>query len=793
MSEVSKNNLNQEGGFQRRNVLKAIGIALFTSAAIPVVANEKSLLPRKKSIQYFSTITDLKEETSLKEYDIIRTTGYHEFSDGGHAEYLIQKAENKKGGSIALKNGFFAVLINVSTVNYKMFGVVGNGQNDDGVQIKAAHHFANQSNLPVVNVNGEYWIKNTHDIKIFSSVDWGHTIFHIDEKYNSPKASRFVISEPRATKTIDFSAEDKTGFLKKLKPGVNMIPELARYSNCLVIIADKNDQIGFRSGAKYTGQSWAREDFFYVEEHGRILGDIAWEFKDYTSLVAIPVSETHLVVNGGAFYLSGDSQGKSYTRNGFSITRSRTTIKNQWVGLEPGKQDIAMSPRTGFYAFTRVYDVTLENIRLIPYEQDRAGVDKDVPAGTYGISAGRILNGTFRNVTAEGGPIHWGVFGTNLNKNFKIENSKLNRVDVHFHCWNLHIKDTHIGYRGISVTGGGNLLIENSTCASRSFINFRRDFGAKWDGNIRIQNCRFIPAEAADNSVLQFDPMNFNYRYPIGFGRSLVVENLVIDYTYTNSKVVCWLMKTPVFSKTKDGQRLFFPNFIQFKNILTVGRDEGVRLLKINDLQGFDLGKNGSYDGIQLQPNAAMYFENVQLENLEHKDLSGKEEVHIAFGKTNNAAAYDELSLYPEVKFVDCKGIVGNFEGHIAAISFSKCSVVKLVGNKQGSMPGKLSFTECLFAPAAQKLEDISLVLASDLGTTFTNCTVHSPKINGAFNPQFADKIDFIKINKTVRFNHLNTLLGRDILNYYKTKGIALNPKFIAMLKSHHELESDSM
>src|SRR5690606_24140395 len=50
-----------------------------------------------------------------------------------------------------------------------------------------------------------------------------------------------------------------------------------------------------------------------------------------------------------------------------------------------------------------------------------------------------MLNSTFRNVTAEGSMLHWGVFGTNLNKDFRLEKCQLNRVDVHFHCWNLTI------------------------------------------------------------------------------------------------------------------------------------------------------------------------------------------------------------------------------------------------------------------------------------------------------------------------------------------------------------------
>ena len=100
------------------------------------------------------------------------------------------------------------------------------------------------------------------------------------------------------------------------------------------------------------------------------------------------------------------------------------------------------------------------------------------------------------------GWVAWGVFGTNLNKNFRVENCRLNRIDVHFHCWNLYIRDCDIGFKGISVTGGGNLFVDNTTRHGNSFISFRRDYGAKWDGGIRLRGCTLRPTSNGTVSVL---------------------------------------------------------------------------------------------------------------------------------------------------------------------------------------------------------------------------------------------------------------------------------------------------
>ena len=792
-----ENTLGEDKPVSRRKLLTVFGIAGISAAASgTVMASAKNeQTGRKERYESYSNVNEMIQDRSLKEGTIAQTYGYYETGDGGNANYRIEKPDSKNTDvGLKLNNDLVAVLINTQSINYKMFGAVGDGKNDDSIQIKTAHIYANRINVPVHNYNGEYWLKKANNIEILTDVDWGNTIFHIDETTNSAGVARFKIVSGSAPKPITLNEAEKSGFLSKLKPGVKFIPELAACKNCLVIVADKNDQIGFRSGAKFDGQSWAREELFYVEEHGSIIGDIAWAFKGYTSLIAYPVDTSYLTVNGGTFYLSGDSPGTKYVRNGFSITRSRTIIQNQWVGLEPGKTDISMSPRNGFYSFTGVYDVKLENVRLIPYEQDREGTAKDVSAGTYGIGAARVLNALFRNVTAEGGPIHWGVFGTNLNKNFKIENCRLNRVDVHFHCWNLYIKDTSIGYRGISVTGGGDLVIENTTCYSRSFINFRRDFGAKWDGNIRLRNCRFIPATTAETTLLDFNPMDFEYKYPLGFGRSIIVENLVVDFSaVSTSESACWLMKVAAFSKTKGGHRLFFPDYIEFRNVMVQGRDKGLRLIEISNPQHYQLAKSGGYDGTYLNTNSSIVFDQVQLENLETVDAAKGEPVHLSIANTKDDKYEDQFALYPEIRLVGCNNVVARLGSNVVNAHFQRCSLSSVTGNEQGSMPGGFSFTDCSFQPAVKVDKTIFYALASSLGTNFTNCTIHPPKINGTSKPELTDRYGFIQLNKTVRYNHLNTQLGNEILSHYKTRGLVFKAQFINMLKCHHQLEAENL
>ncbi len=780
----------------RRKLLKALGAGALLTTVMPFKLKATALSKANVgNVKVFATVSQMQKDKDLNADDLARVLGYFEVNDGGAAEYLIAKPltyDLKEEQVVDLGNNLSAVLIPGDSVNYKIFGAIGDAKNNDALQIQKTHNYANLKQIPVINFSGEFWMKELKTVVILTDVNWGNTVFHIDEQFNTKSSNRFEIRPSQPSFDIKLNATDKAQLLAQLKPSVQNIPILAPYKNCLVFISDKDDGMGNRSGAKYKGQTRAKEEFFYIEENGRIIGDIAWTFNNYTSLKAYPVDKNYRTVEGGTFLISGNSPGEAYTgykKNGFSVSRSRIIIKNQWVGLEPGKLDDTADPRSGFYTFSNLYDVTLENVRLIPYIYDKDGTENDLKAGTYGISAGRMLNSLFKNVTAEGGLMHWGVFGTNLNKNFRIENCKLNRIDVHFHCWNLYIRDSTIGARGISVTGGGDLLIENTSCSSRNFINFRRDYGAKWDGDIRLVNCKFLPAEKEENYILDFNPSNFNYGYPLGFGRSIVINGLTVDFNaYADNDAVCWLIKTPTFGKTKDESRLFFPTYVNIANVRVKGRDKGLRLMKVVDPQHLLLNKLGSYDEVDIENNTELVFSDIDLEDL---NTAEPEACHFSL-ISNDAEAYSASSLYPKVSFQRCKNLQIETKRTIADFVFDDCRIAGFTSNR-GMHKGRIVLNNCKIYPVITNEKEAVLKLDTTLGTHFTNCIVHLPKFKGAIRPDLLEAIGFMSINSILKFNHLNTTLGKDVLISLQKKGVVVLPKYVQSLKSHHELESETI
>ncbi|HEY1063395.1 MAG TPA: hypothetical protein VGE44_16985 [Daejeonella sp.] len=779
----------------RRKVISSFGLTglgLLASNVQAANSNPISLIREGENILFYSSLVELKESTVLKAGNVVQTGGYYQIGDGGEGTYIIRASASEitpdGGGIISLKKNLIAVLINVREVNYKCFGAVGDKKNDDGVQIKAAHDYANKHRIPVINLSGEYWFRETTAIVIKTNVDWGQSIFHFDEKFNG-KEPRFKVLSDVAPYPIELSEQAKDSLISQLKPGAQVIPELAPYKNCLVIVADSGDMIGLRNQSTGISRGWAREELFYVEEHGRIVGEMAWTFKNYTSLMAYPASDSYLTITGGTFYLSGDNEG-NYVENGIRIERSRTLVSNQWVGLEPGKQDVAKIQRSGFYSLRMVYDVVVENIRLIPWEKDRPGVPM-VPQGTYGISGNRWMNVTFRNITAEGSPVHWGVFGTNLTKNFRIENCMLNRVDVHFHCWNLYIKDSKVGQRGLTLTGGGDLFVENTLVNANAFISFRADYGAKWDGDIRIKNCRLVPRTSATQvSVLQFVTADFDFKYPIGYGRTLSVQDMVVDFSgQQQSKAVCWLMKTSEWVNNAGKVRLFFPEQMDINNVSIRGRKQGLRLFQLYDCSKYYMNKEGSYDGVRMESNCRILIRNVDLEKLNPSPLSAvKDNVHFYLNDTSADKRPD--ALYPDIRFEGCRNMDLYTGNGTANLRFENCTISRITKNVP-PFKGRLSFTNSEFIPEVEASAERIYDLDSELGVSFSDCTVYMPEKSGQKMSDWLFRIGFIQINKQVRFNHSNTRLGNDIIQYCKSKSIKLDSNFIGMLKSHHELDAE--
>ncbi|WP_077621276.1 hypothetical protein, partial [Sediminibacillus massiliensis] len=691
----------------------------------------KSQLAEKPT--YVDSVATMKSRNNFKENDVVVTLGYFTPNDGGGGTYLVKNtASVEDGGStITLNNGRQAHLQSFGFVNYKQFGAIGDSINDDGVQIKKAHAYANAARIPVVNLTGEYWLKETRDIVVKTSTNLGSTKLHVNEAL-APETGAQIYHITTNHTAFNLGSALRSAILPKMKKGTALIAELQEYENHFIRVFDSNTKVGKRQGANVdSGRDM--EEFFVVENGGRLVGDITWNFTGITSIEARKMDDNYLIFEGGTFLLSGDLTGSTvevYKKTGIWIHRSRVIVRNQFVGHEDGMDDNMSAASDGFYHIGGCYDITIENSRPIPRKYYTIN---GTPRGTYGISGSRVINLTLRNLTGEGSSEHWGVMGTDLLKNVHIEKCRLNRVDVHFHGWNFTITDTDIGNRGFRLTGGGTLNIENVTVNGKDFVQFREDYGSRWDGDIFIKKSKLIISDPTSGSkILSFSPIGaYDYGYKIIHGRKISVEDFVFDYSQVPDNLGNAYLSWFTHYASLSENRVQYPYHIEFKNVHVVGREKGVRFFNLGKANLYYSPKKGKLNGHNIITNAYYRFDTIDTEDM--LDVpQGITDCHIFIDVNASDVYTDDNSMIPKVEIINCKHLNLQTKSAAGVFLIKDSEIGVLDGNGAGSSKGIYHFENSEVKPNIISGDSSDCFYLNGAKVSWVNCTIHPIKVEGA-------------------------------------------------------------
>uniref|UniRef100_A0AAU8BBC3 Tail fiber n=1 Tax=Bacillus phage Adastra TaxID=3143958 RepID=A0AAU8BBC3_9CAUD len=622
-------------------------------------------------IKQYPSLQEAKLSTDLEEGMVVQTMGYYSINDGGGSIYAIAKTSDNQiedGGSIIKYNDTLHFhSLSTDPVNYRQFGAKGDGVTDDGLYIKRAHEYANSVGLPVHNPSGEFYFKSERYVPVRTNTNLGQTIIHVDEsKTPATQGNIYVIMSQHGQSPL--SSNELTAIKNSLKKGTRYIAELAKYAGSFVKVFDSNTKVGNRQ-SENPNSGWDMQDFFIIEEGGRIVGDITWDFSDITSGLIRKLDKNYLTFEGGVFLLSGNLSSASTgdpTTGGIAIQRSRTIVKNQFVGLEDNASDKPTASDTGFYNLQSVYDVTLENIRVLPRKYVSVN---GVALSTYGIGGSMVLKCVFRNVTSEGVSSQWGVFGASLFKDVTIDNCVLNGLDIYFHAWDIKITNSKVGEKGISLTGGGKLTVENTTVYTSTLVNFRQDYGSTWEGDIRIKGCRLSVPSNAIASVLKFSPKSIDYGYKVYFGKTVAVEDVLLDYTGVTNSELAYLFNHNN-QRSTGTSNVYMPATMTFKDVRVAGRSRGVRLLTTLTPLGFrSPSGNHSYGSSSesLVTNAYYKFEGIDTEDIVSEPQSVTD-THM-YMPVSATALYGPEDLAPTIEIANCRYL------HLQP----KCARVKMI------------------------------------------------------------------------------------------------------------------
>jgi len=245
-------------------------------------------------------------------------------------------------------------------------------------------------------------------------------------------------------------------------------------------------------------------------------------------------------------------------------------------------------------------------------------------------------------------------------------------------------------------------------------------------------------------------------------------------------------MNIASLSRNQHGQRLFFPQLLCFRNIRVVNRERGVRILSIPDPYQYDVRRPGGCDDNRIDPNCTLVCDMVQLERTVPAKPGDARQCHLVLGGDTDAAYADALALFPRIVFRECPHVAIHLDNCAASVSLEHCTVNTITAS---GFRGDMTLADCRLQPEVRAEGECFYALDSTLGTRLTNCTVHAPMVAGKPRPELADRTGVLEMNRSVRYYHLNTGLGNEVVKYFREHGDGMTPAFIAMLRAHHALE----
>ena len=422
-------------------------------------------------------------------------------------------------------------------VSYEDFGAVGDGVCDDFEAIAAAHAYANEHGLEIkAKSDATYYIgaKLTREIPVETNVDWNGAHFVINDNVENAYQYRAVnLFALRRKSRIILEGEALTAAIgegRTIMRGDTSLPWLSPVltEDAYIRVTNEAHRDFVRFGSN-ENVGVARRDTFEITKDGYLdpATDVAYEFDSITKIEIFPARETPITLKNGNFasiccrtVKETNFLGRwhGYER-GFCIERADVTLENithrmiDEPELDTTRDELAKLygnrgesyPYEGFIVGRSANRLTIKNCTLTShttYYEDKPAtvstgwkIPDPVPLGSYDMyfhACNRVsLIGVKHNCpTGIGDNRYWGIMASNNCKNFLLDGCYMNRFDAHQGFWNTTILNSTIGH-SINITGGGHLYMENVTkLTGYTFLSVRGDYGASFEGDIVIKNCR---------------------------------------------------------------------------------------------------------------------------------------------------------------------------------------------------------------------------------------------------------------------------------------------------------------
>ena len=437
-------------------------------------------------------------------------------------------------------------------VCYKDFGAVGDGKTDDFLALKAAHAYANENKLPVKAESGAvYYIGNSggETIIIKTDTDWtGATVIFDDSILTtSDPARKCAVMKVESDYLVKRHEEDSElvkaiNAAGGIKTTTKKIPYSFGYA-AMIVPYDTTHKVYIRYGGNANaGQD--QHEVILVDKDGNIDKDTPalLDYNNISYVLEYRIDEDPITITGGTFITRANSAPCSYSSHfnrNILIARSNVTVRGFEHKIE-NEGDVGSS-YSGILTARDLNNLFVEDCTFQAhryYVDEKRAPDgtflKDengrpvfgTSMGTYELGGGNSNNIYYKNckqsnfydkngkptstwfdknwntaVRNDGGVASiWGVHGTNYTKNVVFDSCVLNRFDAHAGIYNATVINCHI--ININLIGGGTALIKDTTVYNNGcFLTLRSDFGSTWNGNLRLENVKWVNANENCNMI----------------------------------------------------------------------------------------------------------------------------------------------------------------------------------------------------------------------------------------------------------------------------------------------------
>ena len=385
--------------------------------------------------------------------------------------------------------------------------------------------------------------------------------------------------------TIDKLLADGFGIgTKKIDLGLDKAVMIVPYNTSHKVYR----RVGY---GKYDGQDM--HELILIDAEGNVdpTTPVVFDYSSIDYLLVYDIDETPITIEGGIITTEASQQDiiirdengnvtgahNAFINRGIKINRSNTTIKNVKhyvtgeITLAEQEESILGAPYHGFFSTDFVNNVTLDSCILTGrrcYSKSYVPGAGSGATGSYDYTVDNSNGVTFKNCVQsnfwikpiykngvvvdvvaakegdEGAQLsmtriqyvagskinfkrYWGLGGANHSKNMSFIGSTLSRFDSHSGLFGAYIIDSDVN--GISITGGGEALIQNSRWFANgdgecdSFVDLRGDYGSTWRGTITIKDSAAYLVSDYNFSVLGVSYSNWYFGYTVTF------PNLVLD------------------------------------------------------------------------------------------------------------------------------------------------------------------------------------------------------------------------------------------------------------------------